>query len=88
MVVDIHTHAFADKIAERAVTALAQCSGLTPCTDGTVTGIRSNMKKVGVNISVVQPVATKVSQVDIINDLYRKGLLSEEEYQQLVSKQQ
>ena len=70
MVIDFHTHAFPDKIAERAIQSLiAGCNGeYMPCSDGTVSGLVNNMDKFGVDISVVQPVITKLSQTVTLNN--------------------
>lgn len=67
MVIDIHTHCFSDKIAARAVRTLAQRSSLSPFTDGTVDGLKNSMTKSGVDISVVQTIATKPDQTTGIN---------------------
>lgn len=70
LVIDFHTHAFPDKIAERAINSLISgCNGeYMPCSDGTVSGLVSNMDKFGVDISVVQPVITKPSQTQTLNN--------------------
>ena len=70
MVIDFHTHCFADSIAERAIATLKkQCGGLyEPCTDGTLNGLIEKMDSFGVDISVVQPVITKLSQTKTINE--------------------
>lgn len=67
-IVDIHTHAFADEIAARATPALAEHGGVTPSYNGTVAGLLASMDRAGVAVSIVQPVATKPSQVRTIND--------------------
>ena len=69
LVIDFHTHAFPDKIAERAIASLVSgCNGeYMPCSDGTVSGLVDNMDKFGVDISVVQPVITKPSQTQTLN---------------------
>jgi predicted TIM-barrel fold metal-dependent hydrolase len=67
-IVDIHTHAWPDNIAEKAVAALADTSTLTPSYDGTVRGLIGAMDMSGVGLSVVQPIATKSEQVCGIND--------------------
>lgn len=69
MIIDFHTHAFADAIAPRAMASLtAACGGAyVPCTDGTVSGLMANMDRAGVDVSVVQPVVTKQSQTATIN---------------------
>lgn len=67
-IIDIHTHAWPDGVAERAVATLTQGSALTAAYNGTVRGLLGSMEKSGVDCSVVQPVATKASQVRGIND--------------------
>ncbi len=69
MVIDFHTHAFPDAIAERAIAGLVKSSGgiFPPCSDGTVSGLVKKMDDFGVDISVLQPVVTKPSQVESLN---------------------
>ncbi len=69
-IIDVHTHAWTDELAPKALPALlAQAEGhLTAHYDGTVAGLLAQMDRTGVEISVVQPVATKPSQVTAIND--------------------
>ncbi len=70
IIVDIHTHAFSDDVASRAMPALLESAGgdLTAHYDGTVGGLIEAMDRSGVDVSVLQPVATKPSQVPPIND--------------------
>ena len=70
MIIDFHTHAFPNKIAERAIQSLVEgCNGeYMPCSNGTVSGLVDNMDKFGVDISVVQPVITKPSQTVTLNN--------------------
>lgn len=70
MVIDFHTHAFPDAIHERAIASLTAASNdqLIPCHDGSLSGLRDNMKKFGVDLSVVQPVITKPSQTKTLNE--------------------
>lgn len=68
MVIDIHTHTFPEKIAARAVSGLASTSFLTPALDGTLSSLRSAMNEDGVDISVLQPIATAPHQVPKLND--------------------
>lgn len=65
---DFHTHAFADSIAERALSGLEETSGIKPATDGTVSGLRKKMKENGIDRALVLPVATKPSQQTTINN--------------------
>ena len=69
MVIDFHTHAFPDTLAQRAIASLVKACGrqYEPCSDGTLSGLISNMDKFGVDISVVQPVITKPSQLETLN---------------------
>lgn len=69
-IIDIHTHAWAGDLARKALPALlANAEGdLTAHYDGTIDGLIREMDRTGVAISVVQPVATKPSQVPAIND--------------------
>ncbi|MBQ7821419.1 MAG: amidohydrolase family protein [Clostridia bacterium] len=74
MVIDVHTHAFPDAIAERTLEflkakMLAQSNIKVPNnTDGTVDGLLRSMDKCGVDISLVMPIATKISQTNTINN--------------------
>ncbi|MBR1657817.1 MAG: amidohydrolase [Synergistaceae bacterium] len=67
-IIDFHTHTFPDRIAGRAITALSSKSHTRAFTDGTVGGLAASMRESGVNVSVIQPVATKPEQVRKIND--------------------
>lgn len=69
MIVDFHTHAFPDRIAAAAVEKLSFTSGgLIPQTDGTIAGLKQEMRRDGVDISVVHSIATKPSQQKKVND--------------------
>ena len=73
MLIDFHAHLFPQAIAERVLKTLSgnilACKGVEkiPCTDGTVDGLRKNMRAKGVDVSVVMPIATKISQTCSIN---------------------
>ena len=69
MLIDFHTHAFPERIAERAIASLAHASGgLCPQTDGTIASLKAEMAKDGVDISVVQSIATNPRQMPKVND--------------------
>lgn len=69
MLIDFHTHAFPEKIAARAVDKLAYASGgLHPQTDGTIASLKAEMKKDGVDIAVVQSIATNPAQQAKVNN--------------------
>jgi predicted TIM-barrel fold metal-dependent hydrolase len=67
-IIDVHTHAFTDALAPAAIPALEQQGDLTAHYDGTIGGLVAEMDRVGIDVSIVQPVATKPSQVGPIND--------------------
>jgi predicted TIM-barrel fold metal-dependent hydrolase len=67
-VIDLHVHAFPDKIAEGAVSGLERQTGYARHYDGTLEGLRASMERSGVERSVVQPVATRPESVVAIND--------------------
>ncbi len=69
MVIDFHTHAFPDKIANRAIEKLAFASGgLMPQTDGSLASLKSEMEKDNIDISVVLGIATNPGQQKNVND--------------------
>jgi len=67
-IIDIHTHAWPDAIAEGAVSAVGSQGHLSPLYDGTIRGLTGAMDRAGIAESVVLPVATKPTQVVPIND--------------------
>ncbi len=67
MVIDIHTHCFADNVAGAALPQLEAACGVKAVHDATLSGLKKHMAASGVDLSVVQPVATKPAQVPIIN---------------------
>ncbi len=66
-IIDIHTHAFSDGIAPKAVEALEKSSGTKALLNGTTCDLLRSMKRAEVALSVIQPVATKPAQVRAIN---------------------
>ena len=67
-IIDVHTHAFADTLADRASSTLAESGDVSRTYDGSVSGLVASMDRAGVAVSIIQPVATKPSQVRTIND--------------------
>jgi len=68
MLIDFHTHAFPEKIAARAVGKLSyEVGGVVPQTDGTLASLKEEMKKDGVDISVVHSIATNPKQQANVN---------------------
>ncbi len=71
MYIDFHTHAFSDKIVEKAMSSLiatGSAYGLKAHTDGTVRGLKELLVKRNISKAVILPIATKPSQQTIIND--------------------
>ena len=62
-------HAFKNSIAQRALKALSEeAGGIEPVCDGTVDGTKALLKKRGIDLGVLLPVATKPEQVKHINE--------------------
>ena len=68
MKIDIHTHCFPDELAARALSVLVENCGITPSSDGTITGLKRSMSKAGVDVSVIQSIATKPGQTQAVNN--------------------
>ncbi len=68
MIIDFHTHAFPDHLAERAVSKLAAIAKMEPYTDGTVESLRARMREYGVDRSVVCNIATNAKQQTNVNN--------------------
>ncbi len=68
MKIDTHIHAYADSIAEKVrvkLSATADC----PCyTDATVAGARELLKSRDIDYGVLLPIATKPTQMHMLND--------------------
>ena len=77
MIIDIHTHAFPDKVAAKAMETLEAMYGVKASSDGTVDALLAEMGESGVDISVVLAVSTASRQVVSINTwvsgLYQLG---------------
>ena len=67
MIIDFHTHAFSEKIAAKAMSALSATAGKAPCTDGTLKGTLECMDRAGVDKAVVLSIATKPTQEQVVN---------------------
>ena len=72
MIIDIHTHTFPAKIADRTIDSLSHKSHTRPFSDGTTEGLLSNMHTACIDLSVVLPVATSPEQVPKVNDASSK----------------
>jgi uncharacterized protein len=68
MIVDIHTHVYPDKIAQRAKESLEASFRVRLAAAPTVDSLLRHMDKNGIDVSVVNAVATRPDQVRSIND--------------------
>ena len=72
MIIDFHTHAFPDKIAQAAMEKLSFASGgLIPQTNGTLAGLKSVMERDCISKSVVLGIATNEKQQQAVNDFVK-----------------
>jgi predicted TIM-barrel fold metal-dependent hydrolase len=65
-IIDFHTHAFPDELAERAMKMLEEEGGIKASLDGRVSSLLRSMDKNGIEKSIVCSIATKPSQFDTI----------------------
>jgi predicted TIM-barrel fold metal-dependent hydrolase len=66
-VIDFHTHAFPDALAEVAIPALeAEAPGITAFRDGKIASLLSSMDNAGIAASVICSIATNAKQTDSI----------------------
>ena len=68
MLIDFHTHAFPDKIAERAILTLSQKAKIPYYTIGTVEDTDKKMKEWGVDLRVMLSIATNPAQQTNVNN--------------------
>lgn len=68
MVIDFHTHVFPDRLAASTIQKLSEMGHVLPRADGTAEGLLASMRKAGVDLSVILPVATNPRQVEKVND--------------------
>lgn len=78
MVVDFHTHIFPDELSERALDVLLTNidNAIVPANNATLAGLLGKMDEWGIDVSVVQPIITKPSQVVKTNE-WAKSICSE-----------
>jgi uncharacterized protein len=69
MIIDVHAHAFPDKLAARAVDTLVQRANLPmPEADGTLAGLLASMSSTGIARAWVPSIATRPEQASAILD--------------------
>ena len=67
-IIDIHTHIFPDEIAPSTVKYLEEVANTKAYLNGTIADLKKSIKSAGISISVNQPISTKPSQVQSINN--------------------
>lgn len=71
-IIDFHTHAFADEVAERAIPLIAKKAGIPAFLDGKVSSLLRSMDRAGIERSVICSIATKPGQFQKILDWSRQ----------------
>jgi predicted TIM-barrel fold metal-dependent hydrolase len=65
-IIDFHTHAFPDDLAEQTVPRLSAFAKIRAAADGKLSSLISEMDRLGIEAAVVLTIATKPSQFDSI----------------------
>jgi predicted TIM-barrel fold metal-dependent hydrolase len=65
-IIDFHTHAFPDALAEQTVPKLCDFAGITAALDGKLSSLIAEMDRVGIEAAVVLTIATKPDQFESI----------------------
>ncbi len=68
IIIDCHTHCFPDFLAPRAMEGLVKTSKITPCTNGTVSGLKEVLKNANITAAFVCHIATNPKQQKNVND--------------------
>ncbi len=67
MIIDFHAHCFPDSLAPKALLPMQKLSGITPCYDGTASGLSAKMKADEIDFAVVCNIATNAHQLAKVN---------------------
>ena len=67
-IIDFHVHCFPDELAYKTIPLLAERAGVEARLNGTVSDVKQSMNKAEIVCSVIQTIATKPSQTEVIND--------------------
>lgn len=65
-IIDFHTHAFPDELAERVINMLEHGGGVKPHLNGTISSLLSSMDACGIEKSVICNIATNAAQFNSI----------------------
>lgn len=66
MIIDFHTHAFPDQIADRAITTLEEGCDIKAKHDGKISSLLKSMENAGIDKAVICSIATKPTQFEDI----------------------
>ena len=67
-IIDVHNHIYPEKIASAAIGHTDNFYGVTSAKKGTVADVLAQNKEAGIDLSIVQSVATVPKQVKSINE--------------------
>lgn len=65
-IIDIHTHAFPDELAEQTVPRLCRFAGVRAALDGKISSLTAEMDRLGIEAAVVLTIATRPGQFQSI----------------------
>ncbi len=68
MIIDFHTHAFPDSVAEKAIPKLSAIGGIEPFGNGTVSSILARMDEWHIDRAVILNIATNAKQQTNVNN--------------------
>lgn len=68
MIIDFHTHAFSTKIVNKALDSLSKKAALIPYYDGTLDGLKRQMKIDGIDMCVILNIVTNPKSQRVVND--------------------
>jgi len=68
MIIDSHVHIFPDKIAKNVIETLSGRAKIPAYTDGSLDDTVSKMEQAGVDIFVMQSIATNIKQTENVNN--------------------
>ena len=68
MIIDFHTHAFPDPVAEKAIPSLEKAGNIKAHTEGTTDSLLASMDRAGIERSVICSIATRPEQFAAILD--------------------
>lgn len=79
-IIDLHSHVFPEKIADKAVESIGNFYGVAMAGKGTVEDLLEKGKEIGVNKYVIHSTATKPEQVRIINDFIAQAQMNNKSF--------